>query len=77
MCLWYSVRNLKSKIKRPLKVLTSYHEKTLSEWLDSIKDYRNGINHKLMDILVVAVLSVLFGLGNWEYIYEPEEVKKD
>jgi len=53
-------------------------EKTLIDCLSEIKDYRsgNGIDHKLIDILVIAILAVLCGADEWTEMEEFGEAKE-
>lgn len=54
-------------------------EKTLIDCLGEIKDYRkgNGIDHKLTDILVIAVLTVLCGGDGWVDMQEFGKAKEE
>lgn len=54
-------------------------KKTLIECLKEIKDYRSGnaIDHKLIDILVIAILGVLCGADGWTEIESFGNAKKE
>jgi len=51
-------------------ILEAIMKKTLIECLESIKDFRSGnaIDHKLIDILAIAILGVLCGADGWTEI---------
>ena len=53
-------------------------KKTLVQYLGDIEDYRSGnaIDHKLIDILVIAILGVLCGADGWTEIQLFGESKK-
>ncbi|WP_153016321.1 ISAs1 family transposase, partial [Clostridium tepidiprofundi] len=53
--------------------------KSLIENLEEVKDYRKGnaIDHKLIDILVIAVLGTLCGCEGWKHIEQFGNAKKE
>ena len=54
-------------------------KKTLIECLGTITDYRkgNGTNHKLIDIMVIAILAVICGADHWTEIEKFGNAKKE
>ena len=53
-------------------------KKTLIECLETITDYRkgNGTDHKLIDIMVIAILAVIFGADYWTEVEKFGNTKK-
>lgn len=54
-------------------------KKTLIECLENIKDYRvgNGVDHKLIDILVISILAVICGANYWTQVESFGNAKKE
>src|SRR5690554_344765 len=54
-------------------------KKTLIGCLENIKDYRsgNGVDHKLIDILVISVLAVICGANYWTQVEGFGNAKKE
>jgi len=52
--------------------------KSLQEVLEGIDDFRqeNSIEHKLTDILIIAILATICGAGGYAQIYRYAEAKK-